>query len=203
MGNEPESVTIKGRDLKPYHYALWCSTMGGEPFANTIDLIRWSDDGEYLWLMLDTHNFHKVGPDEDIEVIPLNPTGYYAKYADWTLPPRPIKVPPPLPSRDAVLAYLRSLPAGGIAEVVAEAKVAEWTDDLGPWQLFGDGELLGGVFGLRKGGIAGPVESYGARMTAERTRRPTTHPTEADARAWVEARAVEAGWTIARPKEVG
>ena len=90
MNMEPDFVTLKARELKPYHYAIWSSVAGGEPFANTICSIRWSEDGEYLWLGLESFNFHKVKPDEDIEVVP-EPVAVSRygreRYATWTLPP--------------------------------------------------------------------------------------------------------------------
>lgn len=92
MTMEPTFVTMKARDLKPYHYGLWSSVGDGEPFSNTICIIKWSEDGEHLWLCLDSHNFHKISPDEDIEVVVE--VGPYSKstrnkYASWTLPPKP------------------------------------------------------------------------------------------------------------------
>jgi len=94
--SEPVSVTLRARDVKPYHYGVWCSIEDGEPFANTICHIRWSDDGKYLWFGLDTHNTMKVEPDEEVEVIPER--GAHSqrtrdRYAAWTLPP------PPTPKR--------------------------------------------------------------------------------------------------------
>ena len=93
---EPESVMVKARDIKPYHYGVWCSIEDGEPFANTICYIRWSDDGKHLWFGLETFNTMKVEPDEEVEVIPER--GEHGqrtrdKYANWTLPP------PPTPKR--------------------------------------------------------------------------------------------------------
>lgn len=93
----PESVTIKARHIKPYHYGVWCVTRDDqgnaiEGFVNTIVHIRWSDHGEYLWFGLDTHNTMKVLPDEEIEVIPdRDPLAQRTRdrYADWVLPPPP------------------------------------------------------------------------------------------------------------------
>lgn len=92
MTTEPEFTTLKARDLKPYHYGLWSSVEGGEPFSNTICIIRWSEDGEHLWLLLETHNPYKVAPDEDIEVIPERSSSSQTtrdKFASWVLPPPP------------------------------------------------------------------------------------------------------------------
>ena len=61
---EPEFVNVLGIDVIPYQYAVWCSIRDGEPFANPIVSRRWSDDGEFIWFMLDSHNFAKCKPDE-------------------------------------------------------------------------------------------------------------------------------------------
>lgn len=91
----PNTVTLKARDLKPYHYGVWCSVRDPEtgneskPFCNTIVYIRWNGDGKYLWLGLETHNTIKVAPDEDVEVIPERGTHAQTRdrYAQWVLPP--------------------------------------------------------------------------------------------------------------------
>ena len=93
MSTEPTFVTMKARDLKPYHYGLWSSVEGGKPFSNTICVIRWSEDGEHLWLGLESHNSYKAKPDEEIEVVVE--VGPYSKdlrerYAAWVLPPPPV-----------------------------------------------------------------------------------------------------------------
>lgn len=94
----PEVVTLKARDVKPYHYGVWCTVGDPEtgreskPFSNTICVIKWSEDGEHLWFGLDTHNTIKVAPDEEIEVVPER--GPHAqrtrdRYAQWVLPAPP------------------------------------------------------------------------------------------------------------------
>jgi len=67
--NEPKQVTIKAIDVRPYRYAIWCTVGRSTPFANEIVSVTWSEDGEYLWFMLDSHNFHKVSPDDTISVV--------------------------------------------------------------------------------------------------------------------------------------
>jgi len=93
--SEPVFITLRARDVKPYHYGLW-SSVGGDPFANCICSVKWSDDGAHLWFMLESHNFYKVEPDEEIEVVELTTNRAWAttraKYADWTLPPAPRRV---------------------------------------------------------------------------------------------------------------
>lgn len=73
----PEQVQIRARDVKPYHWAVWC-TVGDStrPFANTIVSRKWSEDGEKIWFMLDTHNFDSAGPDEMLWLVREDPTGW-------------------------------------------------------------------------------------------------------------------------------
>lgn len=88
-------MKIKARDAKPKLYALWCTVEGHpSPFANDIEAIRWSDDGEHLWFLLGTHNFYKVRPDEEVDLIPLPRPSYisdesWAAWHEWALPARP------------------------------------------------------------------------------------------------------------------
>ena len=91
----PELIKVKVRDLKPYHYGIWCSITGGQPFTNDIVIVKWQGDGKRVTLMLESHNFVTgLDPDEEIEVVKFTSVGeYYAeKYGNWSLPP-----PPPLP----------------------------------------------------------------------------------------------------------
>ena len=95
MSTEPETESVRARDVKPYHWAMWCSIEGGPAFANWIVSVKWSDDGRYLWWMLDSHNFDKRDPDEMVNLIRLAPSEQMRKkYGSWTLPPPP--VPPTL-----------------------------------------------------------------------------------------------------------
>jgi hypothetical protein len=88
---DPATVKIVARDVKPYHYALWSSICGGKPFANSICHVSWSEDGEKLWFGLDSFNTLSAAPDEELELIPLDPHDYLVnKYRDWKLPPRPV-----------------------------------------------------------------------------------------------------------------
>ena len=94
---EPESVVVKARDIKPYHYGVWCVTKDGagnesKPFCNTIVHIRWSDDGKYLWFGLESLNTIKTDPDKELEVVPERDPfaqGTRDRYASWVLPPPP------------------------------------------------------------------------------------------------------------------
>lgn len=66
------TVRIKAIDVIPHHWAVWC-TVGDrpKPFSNEICSRRWSEDGEYIWFLLDTHNFLKAAPDEELELVPV------------------------------------------------------------------------------------------------------------------------------------
>jgi hypothetical protein len=102
---EPEIVTVKARDIKPFHYGVWSVVKGddgnpdSEPFCNTICSVGWSDDGTNLWFGMESHNFMMVKPDEDVEVI-ANHNPYQQqtrdKYAAWVLPEWAPRVKPDL-----------------------------------------------------------------------------------------------------------
>lgn len=68
-GKEPGQVRKRALDVTPYEHSIWCTVGGGEPFANTIVLRRWSEDGKQVVFMLDTHNFLFADPDEEIDVV--------------------------------------------------------------------------------------------------------------------------------------
>jgi hypothetical protein len=90
MSETPETVKVKATEVKPYHYGLWCSIEGRDPFTNPVVGTRWSEDGKHVWYMLDTHNFHRADPDEFLDLVPLAPHRYISeKYGDWAIGPRP------------------------------------------------------------------------------------------------------------------
>ncbi len=66
----PRTVSVLASGVKPYQWSLWCRIEGGEPFANEIVGVRPSDCGEYLWFMLDSHNFMKVRLTDVLHLIP-------------------------------------------------------------------------------------------------------------------------------------
>jgi hypothetical protein len=66
----PERVTMKAIDVVPHRWAVWCAVEDGEPFANEIVTRSWSEDGEHIWFMLETHNMIKARHNEDLEVVP-------------------------------------------------------------------------------------------------------------------------------------
>lgn len=89
MSAEPTFITLRARDVKPYHYAMWTST-GGEPFANCICGVKWSDGGKDLWFMLESQNYYKTDADDLIELVDIrfNPVWEQTRkrYSDWSLP---------------------------------------------------------------------------------------------------------------------
>jgi hypothetical protein len=93
MSTEPIFLTMRAREVKPYHYAMWTST-GGEPFANCICGVKWSEDGAHLWFMLESRNYYKTEADALIEVVDMtsNPvwTRSRSRFAEWTLPTPPV-----------------------------------------------------------------------------------------------------------------
>ena len=88
---EPEFVKVLARDVVPYLYGVWSSVADGDPFANQIVHMKWSEDSEHLWFGLETHNTVKARPDEVLELVEMSPLGSYAKKKadEWVLPPRP------------------------------------------------------------------------------------------------------------------
>lgn len=86
---EPVTVQIRARDVRPYHYALWCSVGGSPPFANDIVHVGWHSDGRVVW-MLDSFNFDFHDPDEVIELVVVEPSPTMAAmYGAWELGPKP------------------------------------------------------------------------------------------------------------------
>lgn len=116
----PERIQVRGIDVLPHHYAIWC-TVGDDTksFANEIVSRRWSEDGAKIWIMLDTHNFDSFSPDEMVWVVPLDPSPYtaslrdkWAKDAEEFLSKRPIKKEPLITQLENKLAgYLLDLAA--------------------------------------------------------------------------------------------
>ena len=83
----PPTVTIKARDVKPYHFGMWCTVGGGRPLVNEIVVVCWTDDGKRIKFMLGSHNFWFGDPDEVLDLVPIEPSAYFIeKYGDWQLP---------------------------------------------------------------------------------------------------------------------
>lgn len=70
---EPVIVQKRGIDVTPYVHGIWCSIEDGEPFVNHIALRRWSEDGSYISVMLETHNFARFDPDAMVDVVEVKP----------------------------------------------------------------------------------------------------------------------------------
>lgn len=69
---DPDEIELRALDIVPYRFGIWCTVAGSLPFVNPIVHRSWSEDGEYLWFMLDSHNFHKAKPDDMVKVVPLD-----------------------------------------------------------------------------------------------------------------------------------
>lgn len=75
MSDKPKTTMVLARDVVPYAWALWSDVEGSMPFENEIVGVRWSEDGQYLWFMLDSGNFLKADPDDLMDLVP-----YRSKY---------------------------------------------------------------------------------------------------------------------------
>ena len=91
----PPTVQVRARDVKPYHYGIWCSIGDGKPFVNTICGVRWSEDGNSIWFMLESHNFDRADPDEVLDLVEERGTfseTLREKYKDFVLGDPPQKL---------------------------------------------------------------------------------------------------------------
>lgn len=106
---EPESVKVLARDVRPYHYAVWFTYQGGEPYANAIMSVRWAEDGEHLLFGLESHNTLKARPDEVLELVDTSNMPVWQKrretYSNWVLPSPPT---PPTPKDALSMRALKS-----------------------------------------------------------------------------------------------
>jgi len=73
----PEMQKVRAIDVRPYRWGIWC-TVGDnpKPFTNAIESRRWSDDGQTIWFMLGTHNYHNARPDEELTLVPMEESRY-------------------------------------------------------------------------------------------------------------------------------
>lgn len=86
-----QKIKIKARDVKPYFYALKC-TVGDhdKPIDNQIVGVKWCSFGDnLLWFMLETYNFFSAAPDDELELIKIDPGEYHRNLPPFELPPRP------------------------------------------------------------------------------------------------------------------
>lgn len=74
MGTErvgQAQVEMRAIDIKPNRWALLCTFRGSDRvIENPIGPRRWSEDGESIWFMLDSHNTFNARPDELVSVVP-------------------------------------------------------------------------------------------------------------------------------------
>lgn len=68
---EPQTVEMKVVDVVPYKYGVYCCIEDGKPFVNEIVGRDWSEDGEKVILMLETHNFLFHLPGDSVQVVPI------------------------------------------------------------------------------------------------------------------------------------
>ncbi len=87
MSNEPAFEEVRARDVVPYTWGIWCSIEGSAPFVNEIVAARWSEDGEHIWFMLESHNFEKATPAQAMRLVRLPPNN--SRLKDYPLGPRP------------------------------------------------------------------------------------------------------------------
>lgn len=123
-------LKVRARDVRPYHHAFMTIPFeGGEPGANAVCGLRWSEDGEWLWLYLDSHNTYKARPDEELELVDISQSPAWEAgrklKGEWVLPP-----PPPSPSPRNMLA-LRAL----------RAKRWKWCEGMLPRHVAGEPEV--------------------------------------------------------------
>lgn len=72
MTTDVKTTKVRALNVKPHRWAAWCSIEDSEPFANEIVLRRWSDDGTTIWFMLESHNFMKAEPHEELDLVPFD-----------------------------------------------------------------------------------------------------------------------------------
>lgn len=71
--SEPIIVQKRAIDVTPYVHGIWCSVAGSEPFVTEIAFRTWTDDGEQIRVMLETHNFMRWEPNELVDVVEIVP----------------------------------------------------------------------------------------------------------------------------------
>lgn len=105
---------VRARDVKPFHWAQWC-TVGGrsEPFANPICGVKWSEDGQRLWFLLETHNAFSADPDEMLDLMPYASSNA-SRHENFELPPPPVAmVTLPRADLERVLDAMNNAGCGG------------------------------------------------------------------------------------------
>ena len=64
---------VKVLDVIPYRHGVYCSIEDGKPFVNDIVGRQWSEDGEKVIFMLETHNFLFEPFGGEMDVVSLTP----------------------------------------------------------------------------------------------------------------------------------
>lgn len=60
---------VRGIEVRPYEHAIPCQFPKKRFILNPVSIRQWSEDGTKITLMLDSHNFLFVKPDEMVEVV--------------------------------------------------------------------------------------------------------------------------------------
>jgi hypothetical protein len=73
--DEPPQVRKRAIDATPLVHGVWCSHFkdGSQPFVNPIVRRAWADDGKRVTLMLDSFNFMFALPEEEVDVVEIEP----------------------------------------------------------------------------------------------------------------------------------
>lgn len=135
---DPEIIEVRGIDVIPYEYGLWCSIGSGEPFVNEIVGRRWTDDGQRISAMLESHNFTSFVPDEMVRVVRMPADSWRPKCRKLTDSNNlnaeaysracqcaecfPASRPNPLPEEPVLIAALNELPADARCRVLDQVK---------------------------------------------------------------------------------
>jgi len=73
---DPEVGEVRAIDIVPYEHAIYCTVADSEPFSNPIVHRHWSEDGESIWFMLESHNFLSAKPDAMVKNVVSRPIAY-------------------------------------------------------------------------------------------------------------------------------
>lgn len=71
----PAIVRVKVLDVVPYRHGVYCSIEDGKPFVNDIVSRDWSEDGEKVIFMLESHNFLFEPYGGELDVVVLESVG--------------------------------------------------------------------------------------------------------------------------------
>lgn len=74
MASKPTIVRKKVIDVVPYFNGIYCTIQDSKPFVNQIVTRAWSENGDKIQFMLESHNFDSHPPDEEIDVVEIDPT---------------------------------------------------------------------------------------------------------------------------------